>query len=92
MKSLEKMIKSMPIEIGIYDEQVKPPVFIRENDYGRKVIVLSAEHENSYLFADYYGEFRGGYPWVNPALESWASERGFYWEWQNPGALSLHKI
>jgi len=92
MKSLEKLIKSMPIAIGIYDEQVKPPVFISENDHGRKVIVLSAEDENSYLFADYYGEFRGGYPWVNPALESWARERGFYWEWQNPGALSLNKI
>lgn len=32
---------------------------------------------------DYYGEFRGGYPWISPELVNWAEKRGGYWEWQN---------
>jgi hypothetical protein len=91
MKSLEKLIKSMPTEINIYDKVVAPPAFVRENDWGRKQVMLSAEESESYLFADYYGEFRGGYPWIHPALEAWAKDRGFYWEWVNPGVVALQK-
>lgn len=52
-------------------------------------IYISAEHEVSYLFADYYGEFRGGYPWINPKLEEGLKAIGFgyYLEWVNPGQL-----
>lgn len=38
---------------------------------------------------DYYGEFRGGYPWIHPELESWAAKNGFFWEWENPGTICL---
>ena len=31
---------------------------------------------------DYYGEYRGGYPWINPILEEEAQKMGYYWEWQ----------
>ncbi len=92
MKSLEKLINSMPVESDIYGNKVKPTAFIGEDDFGRNRIMLSAEHENSYLFADYYGDYRGGFPWVHPALEAWAKKHGFFWEWQNPGALMLCKI
>lgn len=36
---------------------------------------------------DYYGEYRGGYPWIHPNLEQWAAEQGGYWEWENPEAI-----
>lgn len=40
---------------------------------------------------DYYGEFRGGYPWIAPELEAWAESKGCYWEWENPEAICLAK-
>jgi len=92
MKNLDKLIKSMPKEKDIYGNVIAPTVFIGENDHGKKRIMLSAEEADSYYFADYYGEFRGGYPWVNPALEQWAKDRGLYWEWQNPAVLGLYEI
>lgn len=52
-------------------------------------IIISAEHENSYCIADYYGEFRGGYPWINPKLEKALESIGCFLEWQNPGALQV---
>jgi hypothetical protein len=40
---------------------------------------------------DYYGEFRGGYPWIHPNLEAWAKKKGGYWEWENPEAICFAK-
>jgi len=50
---------------------------------------LFVSAEDGGFFADYFGEFRGGYPWVHPKLESIANEFGGYWEWENPGCISL---
>lgn len=62
----------------------KPPtVFVRES--GK--IIVSAEDGNGW--ADYYGEFRGGFPWIHPDLEKFAQDRGMFWEWENPGAIIL---
>ena len=52
-------------------------------------LLISAEHENSYLFVDYYGEYRGGYPWVLPKLVEALEKAGFSYEWENPGAISI---
>jgi hypothetical protein len=41
------------------------------------------------VVADYYGEFRGGYPWIEPWLENYAELLECYWEWQNAGAIVL---
>lgn len=51
------------------------------------LIYVSAENGDD--AADYYGEFRGGDPWVCPRLEKWAEKRGCYWEWENPGCIVL---
>lgn len=59
-----------------------PTVFTRENS-----IFVSAEDGKG--FADYYGEFRGGYPWIHPNLERAAKNLKGYWEWQNPGCICL---
>lgn len=53
------------------------------------LICISAEHGDD--AADYYGEFRGGYPWINPKLEQVAAATGCYWEWLNPGAIALYR-
>ena len=37
--------------------------------------------------ADYYGEFRRGYPWVNPKLEQFLDKLGYMIEWYDPGTL-----
>lgn len=59
----------------------KSPTVFRRNDS----IFVSAE-DGGY-FADYYGEFRGRYPWIHPILETWAKSHGGYWEWENPGCI-----
>jgi len=51
-------------------------------------ILVSAE--DGKCLADYYGEFLGGYPWVHPALEAFAEKHNMFWEWKNPGCISLH--
>ncbi|MBO0738356.1 MAG: hypothetical protein J2P48_17580 [Alphaproteobacteria bacterium] len=61
-----------------------PTVFIR-ND--RPNVIVSAE-DGGY-FADYYGEYRGGYPWIHPKLEEFATKRGYFWEWEHPGSIML---
>lgn len=58
--------------------------FIRDEKY----VSVSMEHGDD--AGDYYGEFRGGYPWINPKLETFAKQRKSYWEWQNPGAITLY--
>ena len=40
---------------------------------------------------DYYGEFRGGLPWIAPELIEWAESQGGYWEWENPEAICFTK-
>lgn len=69
-----------------------PTVFLREGDK-KSTVLVSAEDGKS--FADFYGEFRGGYPWIHPSLEKWANDMGqemgrkFYWDWENAGCLIL---
>jgi len=37
--------------------------------------------------ADYYGEFKGGYPYINPELEEAVSKYGYAIEWYDGGTL-----
>jgi hypothetical protein len=64
---------------------VNPTVFIRDG-------VLHVSAEDGKPWADYYGEYRGGYAWINPTLEAWAKANGMYWEWQNPGCIALYPL
>lgn len=65
----------------VYD--VTPTAWVDEDG------LLNVSAEDGKDLADYYGEFRGGCPWVEPNLVKWAEARGAYWEWQNPGAIVL---
>ena len=41
--------------------------------------------------ADYYGEFNGGYAYVNPKLTKALETMGYQIEWENPGELIAWK-
>ena len=41
--------------------------------------------------ADYYGEFRGGYPWIHPDLEKAIKKYGYEIEWQNAGEIKAYR-
>ncbi len=72
--------------IGDLIEVAKQPrAFV--NDEG--VLVVSGEDGSG--FVDYYGEFRGGCPYIAPELETWAADNGMMWEWQHPGAIALYE-
>ena len=87
-KNISKLIESLPslTAIGfdsdnnIIEKQVKPYAFERDG-----CLFISAENGDN--AADYYGEHRGGYCWINEALEAWAEKRGGYFEWENPGTI-----
>ena len=38
-------------------------------------------------FVDYYGEFRGGDPYIDPAISAWAEKHGGHFEWRDPGSI-----
>lgn len=62
----------------VWVEKEIQAVFVREDGE----FYLSAETGYPEI-ADYY-RFT-----VHPALEEWATNRGCYWEWENPGCLVL---
>lgn len=68
------------------DIKLNPSIFADAD--GAAIAIVSAEDGKG--FADYYGEFRGGYPWIAETLETFATARGLIWEWQNPGAIGLY--
>ena len=59
-----------------------PDIFIRDG-------LLKVSAEDGEDFADYYGEFRGGYPYIDKRLEKIADKYDTYWEWDNPGVITL---
>jgi hypothetical protein len=40
---------------------------------------------------DYYGEYRGGWPWIASALENLAKLHKMHWEWDNAASISLYE-
>ena len=63
---------------------ISPTVFT--NDDGA-IAHVSAEDGKGLV--DYYGEYRGGYPYINIMLEDFARNHGCMWEWINPGCVGL---
>jgi len=96
MKALENFIrkqvqKTMDWEVK---ENLKPEgTFPESITFWREDrLHISAETSYSALcVADYYGEFRGGYAWINEKIEKRAEELGLYIEWVNPGCLAVYE-
>lgn len=63
--------------------EVSPTLFEHDG-----VVHVSAEDGRG--FADYYGEYRGGYPWIHPKLVEYAEKNNMHWEWDNPGSIALY--
>lgn len=59
-----------------------PNVFVKDN-----LIHVSAE--DGQYFADYYGEYSGGYPKIDDSLEALADKYDCYWEWEDAGSIIL---
>lgn len=53
---------------------------------------ISAEHENSHEYLDYYGEYRGGYPWISDKVTAILEAHGLYAEWENAGCVIIYDI
>lgn len=68
--------------------RIGAPAFVRT---GERHITLTAEQNDDRTWADYYGEFRGGYPYVDPVVEAAVKKHGFYLEWENPACLGIYK-
>lgn len=66
------------------------PVFERSDN--PDTFGLSAEDygTDELSWADYYGEFRGGYPWVDPRAEEIVEKYGLHFEWENAGCLFVY--
>ena len=69
---------------GWEGEAAHPHVFIQDG-----FVKVDVESDGG-LFGDYYGDHRGGYAGIHPDLESFAEYMGTYWEWDNPGGISLY--
>jgi hypothetical protein len=78
LKSFEFIDKYL---VEVYKE---PKSFIKNGN-------LYISTENSDDAADYYGEFRGGYPYINPLLEDFAAKNGGYFEFENPACIVFVK-
>lgn len=63
-------------------DDIKCSTFIRDG-------ALCVNGEDGRGLIDYYGEFRGGYPYIDPKLEAFAKEHGMHWQWNDPGSISL---
>ena len=83
MNQLLKLESTLPL-LETLDGLQKPHSFIREG-----VLRISGEHGDNAI--DYYGEYRGGYPYIDPKLEAWATKKKGYWEWENPGSIGFFK-
>lgn len=62
----------------------QPYSFIRDD----RLFISGEEGDNA---CDYYGEFRGGFPYINPVLEAFAAKNGGYFDWENPACIVFCK-
>lgn len=85
-QKIEKLKRQFPGIHGIKPagEKEAKPAWIHLGDVaeGGQIDELPA--------ADYYGEFRGGYPWINPKLEAAIKAIGYHIEWYDPGTLRAY--
>ena len=71
------------VKTDLVKAKVSPTVYECDNH-----ILISAEDGKD--IADYYGECRGGYPYICEELEALADKLGVIIEWQDAGTLSIY--
>jgi len=88
--TLQKELGQIMIES---DYDLKTDEFIKTavQSYLDSDNVLCVTSDTGQGFIDYYGEFRGNFPYIAPQLEEFAKANGMLWEWQNPGSIGLYE-
>lgn len=96
--AIKELIDSLPVI------KYEDPVFSAEDgcEWIERSVKIEAryDHDEECLiidgcdsrYADYWGEFRGNYPWVHPDLEKWAEERDLIVDWYDPGTLFINVL
>ena len=91
MQNLENLMQNLPMLPNLVwnretqefvDGFVAPRGFIRDG-----MLFISGDEGDDAM--DYYGDYRGGYPWINPVLEQFAENNNAYWEWHDGGSIVL---
>jgi hypothetical protein len=87
---MDELLKTLPEIISFDDVRgrrtrtysfKRPHAFISEHGE----LLISGEHGDDLI--DYYGDCRGGGPYIHPELIEWAVQHDGYWEWVHPGAI-----
>lgn len=94
---LNEMIKTMTKNnlnmIREVEDSIKKSLI---NDYSKSIYIMDGtiqiDGEWGHDTCDYYGEFRGGYPWINPVLEKIAKKHNYIIEWENSACCRLYKL
>ena len=89
MSKLDKILSTIPhcaitwpMEFGADPTMTQPqPCRIEEEAEGTMVF-FSAENADG--IADYWDDLK-----IHPELDAWAEKFGSYFEWENPGAISV---
>lgn len=85
----ETIVKRINKMFGAENEKY-PVAFQRTG--GKDVIVTSeSPAADGMQVVDYYGEYRGNYPWIDPRLEKWLDENNLYAEWENAAGVVIYK-
>lgn len=94
LKALENFVRKLVLNVQKWEEKegLKVDPFPETITFWRDGrLYLSAECNYSQsVVADYYGEFRDGYAWINEKIEKRAEELGLCLEWENPGCVGVY--
>lgn len=75
-----------------YDKLVRTPLGDHDVIWVRDgAVIMSAEHPATTMLADYYGEYRGGYPYIDQKLEDFAAKYDRTIEWIDPGTIGFYR-
>ena len=85
----ETIVKRINKMFGAENEKY-PVAFQRA---GEKDVIVTSESPaaDGMQVVDYYGEYRGNYPWIDPRLEKWLDENNLYAEWQNAACVGIYE-
>jgi len=87
--NIQKALEKLPLVPGL-DGMVKVNALFKDEDRmelnGNLMIIADG------VAADYYGEYRGGYNFIDPKLMAWAKAKKGFWEWQNPEVIVFYNL
>ena len=85
----ETIVKRINKMFGAENE--KYPVAFQRT--GEKDVIVTSESPaaDGMQVVDYYGEYRGNYPWIDPRLEKWLDENNLYAEWENAACVVIYE-